>query len=42
MATAASSLPNYSELQAVTGTAILLGLCALVVIAVTVHWWRRR
>ncbi len=38
----AVNLPVYSHTAALTGSAILIALCLVVLIALVVGWWRRR
>ena len=37
----AAELPAYTRTQALTGTAILLALCLIVVAVIALGWWRR-
>lgn len=39
---AASALPVYTHREQTIGTAVLLALCALVIAALALSWWRRR
>ena len=38
----AAELPVYTRTQALTGTAILLALCLIVVAVIALRWWQRR
>jgi hypothetical protein len=38
----AAVLPVYTGTQALTGTAILLALCLIVVAVIALGWWHRR
>ena len=38
----AAELPVYTRTQAITGTAILLALCLIVVAVIALGWWRQR
>jgi hypothetical protein len=38
----AAELPAYTRTQALTGTAILLALCLIVVAVIALLWWQRR
>jgi hypothetical protein len=38
----AADLPVYTRTQALTGTAILLALCLIVVAVIALGWWQRR
>jgi hypothetical protein len=38
----AAELPVYTRTQALTGTAILLALCLIVVVVIALGWWQRR
>jgi hypothetical protein len=38
----ADDVPFYSRTEVLIGSAIMLALCLIVLIAVAVAWWRRR
>jgi hypothetical protein len=38
----AAHLPIYNNAAVITGSAILLALCVIVLVASVVGWWRRR
>ena len=38
----AKDMPFYSRTEVLIGSAIMLALCLIVLIAVAVAWWRRR
>ena len=38
----ADDVPFYSRTEVLIGSAIMLALCLIVLVAVAVTWWRRR
>ena len=38
----ADDVPFYSRTEVLIGSAIMLALCLIVLVAVAIAWWRRR